>query len=99
MPMCSRQVRFVALATLALTTAACTTTLDTDGLEGMLQADIERTTGREIVSVECPADIEVEVGRTFNCTAEEASGVRLTLEVTQTSDRGDVRYEFVGAAA
>ena len=41
MSMRSRSVRFVAVAMLMIAAAACTKTLDTDGLEGELKSQIE----------------------------------------------------------
>ena len=42
MSMRSRSVRFAALAVLAIAAAACTKTLDTDGLEGELKGQYIR---------------------------------------------------------
>jgi hypothetical protein len=89
----------VALGALAITTAACSRTLDTDGLEERLIGQVERETASAITSVSCPADVRVETGGTFECTAEEASGASFTLEVTQTDDRGNVEWEIIDAAA
>ncbi|MGH2538903.1 MAG: DUF4333 domain-containing protein [Actinomycetota bacterium] len=83
---------------LALTAAACTKTLDTDGLEGELKTQVEDQTGIQITAVDCPADVEVETGGTFTCTAEEESGATFTIEVTQSDDRGNVEWQIVDAS-
>ena len=97
MSMCSRSVRVAAAACLALAATACTKTLDTDGLEGELQAQVEQQTGSTISAVDCPADIEVETGGTFTCSAQEESGATLTIQVTQRDDRGNVEWEVIDA--
>ena len=98
MSMRSRSVRMAAAGLLALAAAACTKTLDTDGLEGELQTQVEQQTGSTISAVDCPADVEVETGGTFTCTAEEESGTTFEIRVTQSDDRGNVEWEVVGAS-
>ena len=99
MSMRSSSARLAAIAVLAIAAAACTKTLDTDGLEGELQSQIEAQTDSTITSVDCPADVEVETGGTFECTAEEESGATFTLQVTQTDDQGRVEWEVTDASA
>lgn len=48
---------------------------------------------------ECPDDVEVRRGGTFECTARapgEADGLRI--DVTQLDDDGNVTWEIAGAA-
>lgn len=99
MSMRSRSARLVAVAALALAAAACTKTLDTDGLEGQLKSQIQDQTGTTITAVDCPADVQVEAGGTFECTAEEESGATFTVRVTQSDDQGNVEWEVVDATA
>ena len=99
MSMRSRSARLVAVAALALAAAACTKTLDTGGLEGQLKNQIQDQTGTTITAVDCPADVQVEAGGTFECTAEEESGATFTVRVTQSDDQGNVEWEVVDATA
>jgi len=99
MPMRSRSVRLAAIAVLAIAAAACTKTLDTDGLEGELRGQIEEQIPGPISSVDCPPDVEVEAGGTFECTAEEESGATFTIQVTQSDDQGNVAWEVIDATA
>ena len=99
MSMRSRPARLVAIAALALASAACTKTLDTDGLEGELKSQIEEQTDSTISSVDCPADVEAKAGEVFECTAEEGSGATFTIRVTQRDDAGNVDWEVVDASA
>jgi len=96
----SRSVRkLAAVVVLAIAAAACTKTLDTDGLEGELKRQIEQQTDSTITSVDCPADVEVQAGESFECTAEEESGTTFTLTVTQRDDQGNVDWEVTDASA
>ncbi|MDH4112868.1 MAG: DUF4333 domain-containing protein [Actinomycetota bacterium] len=99
MSMRSRSLRLAGIAVLAIAVAACTKTLDTDGLEGMLKTDIADQVQAVITAVDCPADVEVETGATFECTAEEESGTTFTIQVTQSDDQGNVEWEVVDASA
>jgi hypothetical protein len=94
----SRSVRLVAVAFLAIAAAACTKTLDTDGLETELQSQIEAETQSSITSVDCPEDVEVETGGSFTCTAEQEGGATLTIRITQQDDQGNVQWIIVDAA-
>jgi hypothetical protein len=99
MSMRSRSVRFVALAVLAIAVAACSKTLDTEGLEAELKSQIEEQTPSTITSVDCPADVEAKAGEVFECTAEEGSGAMFTIQVTQRDDEGNVDWEVIDASA
>ena len=93
-----RLPRFVILAVIVLVAAGCTK-LDTDGLEGTLKKQVAAEIGSPVTSVDCPSDVEVETGGTFECTATEGSGTTFTVRVTQTDDEGNVTYELVDAEA
>ena len=99
MSMRSRSVRFVAVAVLAIAAAACSKTLDTEGLESELKSQIETQTDSTISSVDCPADVEAKAGEVFKCTAEEGSGATFTIQVTQRDDAGNVNWEVIDASA
>lgn len=98
MSMRTRSARLLALAVLVIAAAACTKTLDTDGLEGELRSQAEERFNITLTSVDCPADIEVEAGGTFTCDAKQGSGATFTLQVTQSDDQGNVEWDLVDAA-
>lgn len=98
MSMRTRSARLLVLAALVIAAAACTKTLDTDGLEGDLRSQAEEEYNITLTSVDCPADIEVEAGGTFTCDAKQESGPTLTLQVTQSDDQGTVAWEIIDAA-
>jgi hypothetical protein len=80
----------------APTPSATSETLDTAGLERELKTQIESQTGGTIRSVECPADVELEEGGTFECTAEESNADH-TIVVTQVDDQGNLEWEVTGS--
>lgn len=91
------RARFVtAVAVLALIGAACTSTLDTEGLEEQIAALLDERGGPEVTEVTCPDDIEAEAGATFECAAT-GDGVEWVVRVTQTDDQGNVEIEIAGA--
>ena len=99
MPMRSRALGLAAAAVLVIAASACTKTLDTEGLEGDLQSQVGDELGATITAVDCPDDVEVETGGTFDCTASEESGATFTIQVTQADDQGRVEWEVSEATA
>lgn len=88
-----RARRIMAVVSLAVLAAACSKTLDTAGLETDLKTEIEKQLQVTGVRVDCPADMKVEQGATFKCTATDSTGTKATITVTQTDDKGNVRWE------
>lgn len=96
--MASRTVRLFAVAALVVAAGACSKTLDSEGLETTLKEQLTRETASTITAVDCPDEIKVETGGTFECTVTEESGTTFTLSLTQTDDNGAVNYEIKGAS-
>ena len=96
--MASRTTRLLAVATLAVAAASCTKSLDSDGLESMLQEQLTQETASTITAVDCPDEIKVETGGIFECTVTEESGTTFTLSLIQTDDQGHVRYDIKSAS-
>ena len=71
--------------------------LDTDKLEGKIKDGIEQqVSGVKIKSVDCPSDVKVKKGDTFNCKATTNSGQSANVKVTQQDDEGNVNYQVGG---
>jgi hypothetical protein len=85
----------VVVCCLAAFAGACTKTLDTPGLEDKVKAEIEEKLGETGMTVECPDDIKVKAGATFECTATGPSGTTATIEVTQTDDQGHLTWKII----
>ena len=83
----------VAVLALVLTLGACSKTLEMDRVESEIESGIESQTGASVLSVDCPDEVEAVDGDTFECTAVAEDGSQATVEVTQTSDDGDISWE------
>jgi Domain of unknown function (DUF4333) len=86
--------RSVALATLAvagLLAVGCgETVIDDVKAEGAIQSNLEKSLREKIRSVDCPADQEVEPGRTFVCTVKIADGNQATATLKILNEDADV---------
>lgn len=90
-------VRVIGVLTLALLTTACAkTTLDTTGVQKTIREQLEATLGQKL-TVTCPSP-ELKVGGIFDCTVTGPSSGTLTVQVTQTDDRGNVTWKIVAAS-
>jgi len=63
-----------ALAVAFLLVACGGTVIESEGTEEQLKSSREKETGAKVVSVDCPSDVELEVGKTFTCTIDEGKG-------------------------
>lgn len=85
------------LAVAALAGAGCgDKKLDTGKLEDRIKDGIQKQAGVQIRSVDCPDDVTVKKGDTFNCRATTTSGQTATVKVTQQDDEGNVNYQVGG---
>ncbi len=88
------------LLILSVAAASCASrTLNSDQLERRLGRQLTDSLGVASIVAECPEDVEVRRGGTFECTARapgETDGLRI--DVTQLDDDGNVTWEIAGAA-
>ena len=70
--------------------------LDTGKLEGKIKDGIEKQAGVKIKAVDCPDDVKVKKGDTFNCKATTQTGQSANVKVTQQDDDGKVNYQVGG---
>lgn len=64
-----------ALALAVFLAAGCGgTVLDSASTEDQIEAEVEKTQGEKVSSVDCPSDVEVEPKTTFTCTVRLANG-------------------------
>ena len=82
----------VAALAMMLMLGACSKTLEMDEVESQIQTGIEEQTGATVTEVSCPEEVEAKEGDTFDCTVKAEDGTEGTVEVTQTSDDGDVTW-------
>jgi uncharacterized protein DUF4333 len=70
--------------------------LDTGKLEGKIKTGIQKQAGVKIKAVDCPSDVKVKKGDTFNCKATTQTGQSANVKVTQQDDKGNVNYQVGG---
>ena len=70
--------------------------LDTGKLEGKIKDGIEKQAGVKIKAIDCPDDVKVKKGDTFNCKATTRTGQSANVKVTQQDDEGNVNYQVGG---
>lgn len=82
----------LALGALGLT--ACGNRLDTEAVEGMIKADIERQGRRlSLQAVRCPSDVTRQAEAYFRCVGELDPEGTFTINVTQQDSQGNVTWE------
>ncbi len=75
----------------ALVFAGCgDTVLDSTKTEEQLQASLSKSLGEKVSSVDCPSDIEVEKGKTFNCSVKMQKGEDQTVTLEIRNSDADV---------
>jgi hypothetical protein len=71
--------------------------LDVAKGEGLIATELGPRIGLKAseAKVACPDDLAIEKGATFECTLSTPAGAKLDVGVEQTSDAGDVSFNFV----
>ncbi|MBN8867932.1 MAG: DUF4333 domain-containing protein [Solirubrobacterales bacterium] len=79
------------LAALSVTGCGAGNVVDDEKTAIAIQFDIQDATGVKVKSASCPADVPVEIGRTFECEVVTRSGDRAVATLEITSDKADLR--------
>jgi hypothetical protein len=92
-----KPIAALSLAALTLPLAACGSSsdkLDAGRIEkGITQGVEQQNPGTKVAAVNCPNDIKKKKGTTFTCQVKlQGSNQKATATVTQTDDKGQVRY-------
>jgi len=86
--------RFAALAALALVAFAAVgcgeTVIDDVKTEAALEQNLKNSVGQKISAVDCPSGVEVEKGKTFECTIKLANGKQETATLKILNSDADV---------
>ncbi len=86
-----RRAALAALLAGATFAAGCgETVIDSAKTEAALEQDLSRSTERDISSVDCPSDVEVKTGATFECEVNLAGGERQTALLKILNEDADV---------
>lgn len=86
-----RRAALFSLLAAAVFAAGCgETVIDSAKTEAALKQDLSRSTGQDISSVDCPSEVEVETGATFECEVKLAGGERQTASLKILNEDADV---------
>ena len=78
------------LAVLAFAASGCgETVIDTTKAEDTIQADVEKSRGEKVESVDCPQP-EVDPGATFDCTVNYPGGKQATITLKIRNENADL---------
>jgi hypothetical protein len=95
--MIRRQIRAAITASLAaLALAGCAKVIDDKKAEDAIKQDFGRNTGLTATSVDCPGDVDVKTGDTFDCAVETNQG-NATVILKILNEDADVRVTGVKA--
>lgn len=82
---------FAALAFAAFLVAGCgETVIDSAKTEAAIEENLQKSVGQKVSSVECPSDVEVKAGKTFDCTVSLAGGKQETATLKILNSDADV---------
>ncbi len=86
-----------AAATIIVLLAGCQQTLNMDNVRSAISDGVLEQVGYAVSEVQCPENVAVEAGASFECTAFTGEGGKLIVQVTQDDDQGNVTWEVVGS--
>ena len=96
-------VRFGALAALALTALGVLgcggVVIDHAKEEALIEENLQKSVGQKVSSVECPSGVEVEKGKTFECTVKLNGGRQEAVTVKILNSDADTEITNVQSAA
>src|SRR5215204_3784048 len=93
-----RPAMWAAAAVVAVVAVGCgSQTLDVVKGERLMATELGPRIGLKAseAKVACPDDVAIEKGARFECTLSSPAGAKLRVRVEQTSDAGDVWFNFV----
>jgi hypothetical protein len=66
------------------------TVIDSTKTEEALEANLSKSLNEKVASVDCPSDVEVEKGKTFNCSVKLEKGEAQTATLEILNEDADV---------
>lgn len=66
------------------------TVIDDAKTEAAIEDNIESAVGKKVTAVDCPSDVEVETGETFDCTLTLAGGKEETATMKILNEDADI---------
>src|SRR4051794_37585544 len=65
--------------------------IDDSKAEDAIKSDVEKNTSVKVSSVDCPGDVEVKTGATFQCTVRAQDGRSATVTLKILNENADVK--------
>jgi Domain of unknown function (DUF4333) len=91
MSLSCRSSALVALAVAAFVASGCgETVIDSAKTEAAIEENLQKSLKQKVSSVECPSDVEVKAGKTFDCTVDLAGGKQETATLKILNSDADV---------
>ena len=92
----ARTLTGLAVLVLAAGLAGCGTTLDMTAINKSVSEGITSQLSLDVASTTCPTEArKAKAGDTFECIVIPKEGGRLTVKVTQSDDKGNVKWDVV----
>jgi Domain of unknown function (DUF4333) len=86
-----RPAATLALLVIAFAVLGCgETVIDDVKAEEAIKSNLEKSLDKNIIAVDCPADEEVEKGKTFTCTVNFSQGKQATATLKILNEDADV---------
>jgi hypothetical protein len=87
-----------ALLAVAFLAVGCgETVIDAVKTEAAIEQNLESSLGRKVSSVDCPSDVEVKAGASFDCAVTLTSGKHETATLKIINDDADVEVTALEA--
>src|SRR5438045_27807 len=81
-----------AVAIAAVLIAGCgSKVIDDTKAEAAIKHDVESNTSVKVASVDCPGDVKVQTGATFDCTVHAQDGRTATVSLKILNENADVK--------
>jgi len=91
MSFCKRLGVVLGLVVTVVFVAGCgETVIDSTKTEEALEANLSKQLNEDVASVSCPSNVEVEKGKTFNCSVKLKKGTEQTATLKILNEDADV---------
>jgi hypothetical protein len=91
MSLLGRSGVFAALILATILAVGCgETVIDDAKTEAAIESNLSKSLGKKVSSVECPSDVEVKAGESFDCTVTLSDGKQETASLKILNEDADV---------
>lgn len=90
-----RLLASVAALSLAVSSlAACGKVIDENKVQDFIKTTFKEKTKVDLKTIECPKEVKVKAGESFECNATDADNDKLVFAVKMTDDNGSVEFSL-----